>query len=512
MADFTHYEFQLRQRLTSTAFNTAMAYLGRHGVEMVRHMLLNLLDLSGVVNGLLVTVAGGDMTFSVSDGLAFYYDNTVPDTDSRYRVISVESTAPLQGELDPGDVQPRWDIVEIAPGFVDGAAQNLDFYDPSTGAFTNSPASPLKVSAPSMTVRKGTPAALPKLPAGTAGVIPLAYIYVPAGAVSLSATQVLYCRPILRPEPFANSPSLAGAAQTRVRGGGWNIAADGFAGTCPGGMTGHFVGHGSPFQIAPGTAVTLAATSNWEGGGIPVADTHVHMYAAPAPYPAGHDANLAGRELQCSDASLLWGGYASGMLGCIVVGSSVAPTYDANGNPTGGGNFSMVAHNLWGTISIPRNKMLYLGSAYFVAAIPGLAAQRVRGKWVAPSRKTGFQFHADLPIVGVTQYNMWDGFAGTAMKLPTIARILDVDLNCGLAPGGDLRVVMEDQWTGQGTKGRIYSDVVNLAATIEVVGQHHVVEVDSSGNLIIMEGTVQDLDGQAEICLRAYEDGILAMR
>ena len=508
--DYTHYEIQPRQRLTTDALNEQEDWLGRLTLELARRMVGgDTASVSGVLDGLVVTISPGTMNSIVNGGVAMMYDAVVAAPANPHRWIEVADGAPIVKTHDNGGAAARWDVIEIAPGVIDGPGDILDVYDPNLGAPVPTLLAPRKVCTPVVTVRKGTENVLPKLPSGIASRIPLAYVYVAAGVVALDATKVIYCRPILRPRVGWRAPL------SRVRGGGFDLTANGASGTCPAGMNGYFSYSSAPFSIAPETVVALEATGNWEGGGIPLANTLVHFYAAPPPYPAGYDGNLAGRELQCSDPTLMWGGYKSGMTGCIVVGSATGPAINANGAPTGGGNITITAHNLWGTMALPKTQMLYLGAAFWDAAVAGMIAQRLRGTWVAPSRKTGATFQALLPIAAPTIFNMWSGFSGAAFTLPATARKLAMQIFARMAGGAHLLMELEDHWTGTGNTGQDgggYFVMSNPDAGLQNESRLFESVVEADGTFNVQSASAVGIVNTGRFVARAYEDAVLALR
>lgn len=525
VADFTHYDYQLRQRLTSTAMNIQAGWTSRLSPEVLRRTALGDRQLvSGVLSGLQVNVVANTLQVAVSGGLGVMYDATQSDPNSQHRWMEVLDGTPLVATLDGGGANPRWDVVELAPGVVNGVGEILDFYNANTGQFVPAAANPLKVCTPVLAVRKGTEDANPKLPAGIAGCIPLAYVYVAAGAAILNVDRVMHCRPILIPRRGVwrteDATSLFSPYQEGggVAGGGWVFAADGFDGTLATSMSGSFPNGGLPFYLPGGTNISLVTAGNYEGGGLPGGNTLVHAYIAPPPYPTGYDSSLAPRELFIQDVTTpgVINTVPAGSRNCIALVSSSTPD---QGSPLGlrGGphvNTGTFTDNLWGAFTRTRASLIYVGAAYHAIGIPGMVTQRVIGARVSPARKTGFEFDGDLPIAAPTQYNLWASIAGDdPMAFPQTARRINVSAEFHLLTTGQLYLKVEDADTGTGGHGLIYLSQRNNTGGTANVGGERDFTVDEKGDIIINAGSVTNIAANgACFRTRSYEDVILAMR
>jgi hypothetical protein len=92
------------------------------------------------------------------------------------------SATDLRTVHDPGDAQPRWDVVYLSVSWVNGPTVARDFKDAVTGALTTSNPSKRRIATLTKTLAKGTPAAAPIMAADTPiGTVPLYAVYVPAG-------------------------------------------------------------------------------------------------------------------------------------------------------------------------------------------------------------------------------------------------------------------------------------------------------------------------------------------
>lgn len=519
----THYEIQPRQRLTTDALNQQDAWTSRQANEVARRLLrADIGNMSGVISGLLVSVIAATMQVSVGAGLALYYDSTIEDPDSQHQWVELRDAGATVLTLDPGGANPRWDVIEIAPGVVDGDADILDVWDPQLGVPVPTLLAPLKVGTPVVTVRKGTEAAAPKFPAGVDGVIPLAYVYVGAGVVALNVDRVVYCRPILTPRRgvYRNEPTndifSPYFENHNISGGGWAVAADGFDGTLAAAMTGTFPNGGLPFSLPGNTNISLI-TGNYEGGGLPAGNTVVHAYVAPPPYPTGYSTSLGPRELYLRDVTIpnCSTTISAGARNCIVLVSSSGPSLTSPLGQRGGpnSNTNTFTDNLWGAFTHIRSNLLYIGAAFHAIAVPGLITQRVKGATVAPARKTGFDFEADLPIAAPTVYNLWGNITGdAAMQLPETATKCHMSAAFDNDGGGHLHMKLEDDWTGQSSLGVVAITHYNDAASTFRGGGTFVLQPSSSGSVTVTQAAAQLIDGEQRMHVRAYEDIILAMR
>lgn len=453
MVDYTHYEIQTRQRLTTNALNDIGAYVGRMATEGLRRLVnAEAASVSGVLDGLLVTVNAGTMGVSVGGGLALLYDSVQVSPSNRHRWIEIDDAAPVVLTLDVGGVSPRWDVIEIAPGITNAPGEVLDVYNPQLGAPEAVVLSPLKLCRPVVNVTKGTPGANPKFPAGTAGRIPLAYVYVAAGAVALNTSRVVYCRPMLRPRGFSIAPNL----QTKVQGGGWSRATGDTTGNLSAKAIGTFP-NGAEFHLPAGAGYDLEAAGNYDGGGLPVANGNVYLYAAPPPYPSGYSGNLAPREIFTPDATIMGGTYVAGAYGAIIVISSVAPNRDHIGAPSTGGNSSII-DNLFGTVDIDRAQMVYLGCGYYNSGFGVLQQQTCVGAICSTDRVSG---HAmTLPIAADTLVTMHTNVAAdSTYRLPAHVRRVQVQGYHRLDAQGDITVIIKDAIgvnTGYGHRWTMY--------------------------------------------------------
>lgn len=399
----TRLQWLLRARLTANGLNTQSDYTARLTYAALQALLAaDGQYASGVVDGLLVTVQAGSLNTQVGGGLAVLYDGALGLPDGSHRWIEVQHTAPITATHDAGGVLPRWDLVEIAPGQVDGPPEILDFYDPSLGVAVPLAASPVKVCSPTVTITKGTPSASPKFPNGNPSRIPLAYVYVPAGAVTLSEFNVCYCRPIRKPRVAALTPTTIDLPHRwQVRGGGLQVAVAGLQARLVNEMSGFFPGSSTPFNLGLNQVCQLSVT-NYDGGGLPASSRQVYAYAIPWPFPPGSDATLAPREFYLRNPAVMTpGGYAVGQQGCMVVWSSTPPVV-SNQGPGNAGGVASFNHPNVGAFTVPYESMVYIGSAFFDQPLGRFILQRSYGSIVGAERKSGAAFDSLIPIAAPT--------------------------------------------------------------------------------------------------------------
>lgn len=523
----SRYEWQFKQRLTSGGLNLQTAYLARNTSELGRLLTgtdNEVVNQSGIFRGFVASVVVGTLKVSVGPGLGQLFDATVPEPDSKAKWMELRSA--VEVTLAVGDAtNPRWDVIEAQPAIVDGPAEVIDFFDPANNTFSPAVVSPQKIATAALQVRTGTPAANPKLLAGVAGWIPIAYQYVEANALALNVSRTLYCRPILRTRELTTPDNITGLLSQyyenkNISGGGWDtIGTTGLNGTLHMTMAGTFPENGQPFLIPGGTPVSISATGNYVGGGLPLASGTLYAYVAPPPYPTGYAVSMAPRELYIVDTTTpnISATIPAGTRGGIVVISSSDPSAT---NPLGQRGGPHVVHsftdNFWGSFDMKRSQMLYIGAAYFDLALPGLVQQVVEGAWVSPASKTGILFTADLPIAAPMTVNVWAGFAGLPFNLPNTAQRVSMAVVARLGAEDQLYIELEDNWTGQGSINTSGAPVFTLynadpvnAATL--MAQYEA-RTDASGNVKINEATAIGVITSAALVVRAYEDRVIASR
>jgi hypothetical protein len=518
--DATHYDFQLRQRLTSTALNVQTAWASRLAPEVLRALVAaDAATVSGVLDGLLVTTQAGTLNIQIGGGLALLYDATQAAPASKHRWIEVAPGSPITATHDAGDVgNPRWDVVEIAPGNVDGAGEVLDFYNPNTGAFVPAVSAPLKVCTPTVTIRKGTAAANPTFPAGLAGRIPLAYVYVPTGAASILSTDILYCRPKVRPMTEEVGPGAYSATDgigrtQRVQGGGLTVAAAGTSGTITNTLSGYFSRSGQRFIVPAGTGVRLSA-NNCDGG-LPVANATLYFYAVPpsAVYPTGYGVEMAEREFIIPTASrIATGGYASGQYHCFVVASTKQPDVTQRGNPLTTSTFE-ITHPTIGTISIDTDKAVYIGCAYYNFAALQILAQVTDGPRVSTTRKTGYVFlEGALPIVNFVTSLANESTGEPDYALPAHVRRVLLTSLFALDIQGSFYFRWKDIHSDvvPGTKHRTGYRPAAMAEGSQGVAEW--ITLDASQTFTVVMLDVNGPDGSQYLGVSEFEDSILALR
>ena len=525
-----HGQINTRERALSSDWNRQVELGNRGIVESLSAAASASARESGIFgDGFLVTPLNGTMKSAIAPGLALYYDSTkVFPLSTMVWCESREVREVTHAAADPG--LPRWDVIEMRPGSAVASTQPRDQFDPLTGTFTVVNMVKEVKSYPEFQIRSGTASASPGVPAGVAGWIPLAYVLIPAGAVAVDNTKIVYCRLILSSrgivrEGWTTSP-LNSVYATNVTGGGISFAGgDIDNGLVVNTLSGRFgqTAKGQyhhNFRVSKTVSVKITAMT-WDGGVLPAADTLAYFYAIPPPYPAGYDASLAGREIWTPNIANLYG--ASGGFydvslqnGCIIIGSTKAPDVTHPAGPsTGTGSFAHEFFAEAGTADSFATSWVYIGSGYYVNATVEIVAQNTVNAWVSPARKTGKRFDADLPIGGPIIYNMWGGFVGAAMSLPNTAVHLAVQVSCVLGADDEIRVEIEDNWTGQGSdnvNGAPTFILRNGAAGTDDVKYDFITDVTDTGDIRIASAVVTGLNGACSILARAYEDAVLSQR
>jgi hypothetical protein len=318
----------------------------------------------GVVQGGIVSASGASLAIAVSPILALRLGTAATSYDSAISWIqttavqSVDLTAYVDG------ANPRWLAIEVTDGYTADAQELRQFWNPATQAAYASLVDKVRTPTPVLSVRAGTAAAAPVFPAGGAGVIPLAYVYLAAGALVVQATDVVMCRPMLRGDVGGDQ----GASGRDVWGGGVSVATAGVA-TSLRNAGGRFANHRTRWgiQATDGTTAFTLGAPSCDGAALPVADDVLYFYACPAPYPSGYDSNLAPREHRPGATALTHyqGMAVADVYNAVIVASSVEPQADSpQGSPTAG-NFTMTCAPFAAAATIDRTAAVYLGAGFY---------------------------------------------------------------------------------------------------------------------------------------------------
>lgn len=380
------------------------------------------LNLYGVINGLLVGSTGVSLTVQVDIGLAVKYDTVAAGVyDSRYRMIEV--TTPVNVDVsalvDPAN--PRWVVIEIEPGNATESMALRDIFNPATGQFVPQAVPKVLKSEPVVTARAGVPAVTtPAMPPGVAGKIPLAYVYLPAAALAVNPDLIVRCRPLLTPRLGEQSANLTG--------GGWEVAADGDSvARASGGMQWRPAFFPTPISLdavafaAGGYAdLALSGSDMWAAGhAYPVTTAPIYLFLMAAPYPAGYDANLVGREFVPADQAAVAAvipSYHRGISGGILAACNDAP--DNTSAPIGaqvGLAIFGVNDPTWGggpgVNAVTQGRVAYVGAVSFVLGEGGLLSQRVENRSRIRFRTTAGGDETYNQSTGGTTFNQLGNFA-----------------------------------------------------------------------------------------------------
>lgn len=515
-----------RQRITSTFVNRMTSLAARNLQEALRYALGGDVSRGGVIAGLTCSINGGTMTVTVAAGLGLLVDAAMVHPDSQYRWC--ELTAGTSVNIPAADpANPRWDVIEIAPGNTTIGAALVDEWNPATGTFSSVSRDDEYQPTPTLSVRSGTAAASPLFPAGIAGRIPLAYVYVPAAAVTLTANDLVHCRPMLK---APGSLDTARASKRSVQGGGVAVAADGTT-LALRGCTGYMPSSHAPFGVGVvGSSTSLAmVASSFSGGSLPGTDAAVALFAVRPPYPTGYDTTLAPREFRPeANATTRFPSLVSAQLsGCIVVAST---THTPNagteeGAPTAGGNFSIQAAP-WGTGGSPAlvapEDSIYLGSAFYAQGAAVFRAQAERSGFVYPTASKPFiEMDAGASFIATPATVSGRGIIGTdAFVFPTTA--FEVKANLRIAALGTLTSLtyeFRDELRNNSPSGNVIREETaryNATAVGNVeANQPYELVLDASGQFTIQSVSASPGAGDMTnltLVFLGYRDAILARR
>lgn len=493
-----------RERILSTDFGNAAALFHRALIESVSAALIADGTLrSGVVRGMQTTVQNGTLNVIVSPGLSLLAETAATTYDSDLSWIEVREnvTVDLSGLVDPGN--PRWVVIEAASNEDTEVSELRDIFDPASGTFSSQTVPKVQGSSPTITARGGTPAAEPSFPSGTTGAVPLAYVYVPASAATLTVGDVVLCRPLLK---APGTPDLQTGNLLTVQGGGVE-AVGATDNVVLKDARGRFKGHAFDWEInsAVHTQLNVADQGSDSSFFPPAGITNVYFYACPPPYPSGYDASLAPREfiLGSNAASRFSGAVSDGQANCIVVASTDAPNaYSLQGEPDSAGSFTITERAFGGAATIDKLDVVYLGHVlYDPPGVAGFRSQEVRGADVLPD--PGFSPDIDLTDGG-SPASIWEDSGTGSQIYPATALKVVCEMTVQVAAGNTGQVSATDD------QNRTVQDHIEAGATaLTRVWEFAPHVVPGSGNVTYStSGTVAI--GTLEA--RAYEDTILAKR
>jgi hypothetical protein len=511
-----YVKFNSRERALSTDQNRQAILSRRALAEAIAALSTGTLKQSGVFGAsFLVAPQAGTMKCSITPGIGLIYDNTAVFP---YSTMSwIESSVLREVTLDAGDGNPRYDVIEMRAGSATTLTQPRDEFNPLTGSFSVVNMAKEVASYPEFQVRKGTPAVLPSIPTGTAGWIPLAYVAVPGGAVTLLADNVVHCRPILDAQPGRGwtDPTLARYG-TAIRGGGITVSSGGAISTSNV-TVGRFPGHHHDFRIEAGAEAGFGSLV-WDGGGAPAVSGPMYFYAVPAPYPAGYDASMAPREFWTPDATVVYGsgsGFADADLqeGCIIISSTTAPVLThESGHPAAGNG--TINHSFFSPDPsiINRSTWVYLGAASYDHGFGVVTQQDTTGATVSTKRKPGYDFLGDMPIGADKLFSLWSELTASVIRWPVTALSVECQLATNINAGGNLAWIATDEHSGTTSpQGWHAIDIQNDGAGSIAQSVIMPMRLNSSGQATIkaaahVGATVLRLWG------RTYRDEVLALR
>lgn len=440
-SDIRRIVWNTRERLTTDDLNNSAALQHRALIELAHAAAAGDTQRYGVIRGLQVSIAGGSMLATVSPGLAMIAGSAPTTYDSDIEFIELTDAASVDLTALVDGANPRWVVIEISASDAVESSENRDIFSPSTGTFSSSSIDKVRGSSPVLRAVGGTPAAAPgpHLPAGSAGWIPLGYVYLGAAAASLTAGDDIGCRPMLRSP--GNVDRWAGDSLTQINGGGVTVSADGTTITLLG-CSGHFLSSHIPFSIVSAN-LSVAIGAAYDGGAVPGATGPVYFYAIPAPYPAGYDGTLAPREfVPGSNMDTRFTALAmERMSGCVVIASTTGPNVNTiQGAPTSG-NFSITAAPWGGAASVARSTAVYLGAASYNTGGANFRAQSSRAGLVYPTTSIGPNINMNALV---SPQSIW-GVAGGDFFFPTTALEVLTGVQHETTTGNNSRLTITDE-------------------------------------------------------------------
>lgn len=512
-------QWNTRERALSNDLNKQARLVSRGITETATAIVSGTLRKAGIFGaGFLVTPMAGTMKSTISPGTALFVDGVSVYPDST--VQWVESTAIREVTHEASDASTRFDVVEMRPGTMTVSTEPRDEFNPVTGTFVVTNMVKEVTSYPEFQVRKGTPSATPSIPAGVAGWMPLAYVRVVGNAVSVVATDVVYCRPILDAADGLGyvDPTTVRYA-SRVRGGGLAAAGGNTTATVATALSGRFPGAFHNFRADPSTEAKMS-TLVIDGGVLPAASCALYFYAVPPPYPAGYSTSLAPRELWTPTVDLLYGSNAGftnagRQEGCIIVPSENAPTLTTQAGAPATGGTASINHTFFaaGASSSDRANWVYIGAVSYDQGLNTFNAQTYIGGRVSTILKPGKDYFAALPIAVDTAYNMWTEPTGTTVvRWPTTARNISVQFVATIGAAGWHEIgAVDSASTALAQVGGHAYVLPNNSLAGRFCSHNADMVVDSSGQFTMKFATHSGAT-TAKVYGRHYQDSVIAGR
>lgn len=252
---------------------------------------------SGVLSGGVVGQEGGN-TINITAMRALKIETAPTSFDSPYLFLETSSETFVDLTSFVDGTNDRWVCIEVTPGDSLELASTRDIFQPLLSTFIPTNVDKIRQPDPVFTVNAGTPAVAPQLPLGTAGTIPLAYVYLESTTGLASGTDIIQCRPLM-----SSTRSIQTESIVDIAGGVGGV--DVTVANAPNDITCLPVSFRwperdrVPIGIPPGQTIevtvdTAGAPNYITGDAIPLVDNAIHVYAMAAPYPSGYDLDVAG--------------------------------------------------------------------------------------------------------------------------------------------------------------------------------------------------------------------------
>lgn len=365
--------FNTRERIASDDFRVATDLQHRALIEGLSATLGKGINYTGVISGFTVAPASG-LTVTVQPGMALRNDGAAP-TAYDSAIDWIESTQSQNIDLASyvNGALNRWVCIHITPSDAVELSSLRDVWDPinSVGVPTTveKVRTPLTVFGISI---GGLFAGTPELPIGVTGAIPLAYVYMAAGATSLSLSDVFMCRPLLGRE--------VGDAEGEFKGGGISSTVRGPTVTLNR-TTAKFPEETLVRSVSAFEVDTSVATHRSDGYTYPPASTGIiYAYLAKPPFPTGYTNLSPNRELYSLIPSTRIPS-ANSCRNCVFFfsGTPTQSTVTPQGRPT---NAHVLLDPTWGSEPITLSNAVYIGSARIVATSGVIGIQQTVGDLV----------------------------------------------------------------------------------------------------------------------------------
>ena len=376
-SDRRYLQWNTRERLLSGDLNDATALLHAEMTKDITasaasRLAADLVGSSFVLSGGQVVANGVNAQVTISPVRAYKFVGPQPSPyDAQHRLVYRDTPLAIDLLSLVDGANPRWVAIEVAPGSTAELTAVRDIFQPGSSTFLPATVTKIQKPDPTFSTNAGVASANPVLPDGTSGTIPLAYVYLPAGATSVGNDDVYMCRPLVPANALGGIDLVQSVgATTNTMTGVGTVS----GGNIPGRAYG--VTNGRPWRAGPIFDVTDPQIYRAGEALTPADDSPIYLYALQPPFPVGYDndINAEWREFrQVSDGSSQKFAIDGRFTNCVVALS----TEDPNDFPLTGAQ--SLSDPTWGSGTSDASTWQYIGAVSWSAANTRLIPQRGAG-------------------------------------------------------------------------------------------------------------------------------------